>query len=69
MQVITHPGRVIYVAETNDWRIAVEPGRFEIQPNVGGLEYSSGRNLTHLAQLIVAAEADARARGIDWDNG
>jgi hypothetical protein len=66
MQVIVHPGRVVYVADTNDWRIAVEPGRFEIMPNVGGWEYASGVNLDNLAALIVAAKADAIARGINW---
>lgn len=66
MQVIVHPGRVIYVAATGDWRLDVQSGAFVIQPQVGGWEYASGINLDNLAALIVAAKADAIARGINW---
>lgn len=66
MQVIVHPGRIIYIAETGDWRLSISDGSFEIQPQVGGLEYSSGVNLDNLAALIVAAKADAIGRGINW---
>ena len=64
--VVVTPGRIVYVASTGDWRISVEEGRFEILPQVGGWEYQSGYNLDHLAGLIVAAKADAIARGINW---
>lgn len=37
-----------------------------IQPQVGGWEYASGINLDNLAALIVAAKADAIARGFNW---
>lgn len=67
MQVIVHPGRVVYVAGTGDWRLEVTEDRFTILPQVGGLEYESGRNLSHLAELIMAARTDAIARGIHWD--
>lgn len=66
MQVIVHPGRVVYVAASGDWRLDVQPGSFTIQPQVGGWEYASGVNLDNLAALIVAAKADAIARGINW---
>lgn len=66
MQVITAIGQVTYIASTGDWRIVVGNGTFEIQPQVGGLEYSSGINLDNLAALIVEAKADAVARGINW---
>jgi hypothetical protein len=66
MQVITQPGTFIYIAATGDWRLSVGEGRFEIQPQVGGLEYSSGVNLDNLAALIVAAKAHATANGINW---
>lgn len=67
MQVITQPGTYIYIAATGDWRLVVGEGRFEIQPQVGGLEYSSGVNLDNLAALIVAAKAHAVANGISWE--
>lgn len=66
MQVITAIGQVTYVASTGDWRLVVGNGTFEIQPQVGGLEYSSGINLDNLAALIVEAKADALERGINW---
>lgn len=66
MQIITAIGQVTYIASTGDWRIVVGNGTFEIQPQVGGLEYSSGINLDNLAVLIVEAKADAVARGINW---
>jgi hypothetical protein len=66
MQVIVYPGRVVYVAASGDWRLDVQPGVFVIQPQVGAFEYASGTNLDNLATLIVAAKADAIARGIAW---
>jgi hypothetical protein len=66
MQVLVLPGSFVYIASTGDWRIAVGGGRFEIQPQVGGLEYSSGLNLDNLAALIVSAKAHATANGINW---
>lgn len=66
MQVIAQPGRYIYVAPGNDWRLDVAPGHFVIVPNVGAWEYASGVNLDNLAALIVAAKAHAVANGIDW---
>jgi hypothetical protein len=66
MQIIVHPGRVTYIAASGDWRLDVQPGAFVIQPQVGALEYASGTNLDNLAALIVAAKADAIARGINW---
>ena len=59
--------RVIYEARSGDWRIVVGEDRFFIVPiATGGLEYASGANLDNLASLIVAAKADAGARGINW---
>ncbi len=66
MQIIPGPGSFTYVADSGDWRIAVGGGRFEIQPQVGGLEYASGLNLDNLASLIVSAKAHAVANGIAW---
>lgn len=62
---------VRYTAASGDWQIDVEPVglgvRIEVRPvGTGGLEYSSGANLDHLADLIVAARADAIQRGITW---
>lgn len=68
MEVIISPGVFTYVANTGDWRLVVADGRFEVQPQVGGLEYASGTNLDNLASLIVAAKAHAIANGIDWSN-
>jgi hypothetical protein len=67
MQVIPSPGAFTYIANTGDWRIVAGLGRFEIQPQVGGLEYASGTNLDNLAALIVAAKAHAVANGINWE--
>lgn len=62
------PGRLTYTASTGDWRLTVADGIFVIHPiATGGLEYSSGVNLDHLAALIVSAKADAVARGIAWE--
>lgn len=58
--------RITYIADTGDWRIIVEPGTFEISPQVGGLFYSSGTNLDNLAALIIEAKVDALTRGINW---
>lgn len=66
MRVITSPGEFTYVALTGDWRIRVAEGRFEILPQVGVWDYTSGHNLDHLAALIVAAKAHATANGINW---
>jgi hypothetical protein len=66
MQIIPRPGAFTYIADTGDWRIVVANGAFDIQPQVGGYEYSSGTNLDNLAALIVAAKAHATANGINW---
>jgi hypothetical protein len=66
MTIIPSPGIVTYIADTGDWRLVVGESRFEIQPQVGGLEYSSGMNLDNLAALIVEAKVDALARGVNW---
>ena len=66
MDIIIEPGRATYTAVTGDWRIVIDRGVFEIQPQVGQLIYESGLNLDNLATLIVAAKADALERGIDW---
>jgi hypothetical protein len=66
MQVTALPGSFVYIADTGDWRIVVGNGAFDIQPQVGGYEYSSGINLDNLAVLIVAAKAHATANGINW---
>jgi hypothetical protein len=58
----------VYVATTGDWRISVGGGSFEILPQVGGWEYSSGVNLDNLAALIVEAKVHALANGINWSN-
>lgn len=65
--IITAPASVSYVAHTGDWRVDVAEGSFSIVPiATGGLDYGSGVNLDNLAALIVAAKADAIARGINW---
>ena len=66
MQVISYPGRFVYIAASGDWRLDVSQGRIEILPQVGGWEYASGTNLDNLAALIVAAKAHAIAHGITW---
>jgi hypothetical protein len=66
MQIIPGPGSFTYVANSGDWRLRVGGGSFEIQPQVGGLEYASGLNLDNLAALIVSAKAHAVANGINW---
>lgn len=68
MTVIPLPGVFVYVATTGDWRVSVGGGSFEILPQVGGWEYSSGINLDNLAALIVDAKAHAEANGINWSN-
>lgn len=68
IEVTAEPGSVIYTVSSQDWRLMIDDGRFEIEPiATGRLEYSSGINLDNLAALIVAAKADAVARGISWD--
>jgi hypothetical protein len=66
MHILASTESVIYVASTGDWRLLVRNQHFEILPQVGGWEYSSGTNLDNLATLIADAKADATARGIDW---
>jgi hypothetical protein len=66
MQIIPGPGSFTYVADSGDWRLRVGGGAFEIQPQVGGLEYASGVNLDNLAALIVNAKAHAVEHGINW---
>lgn len=67
MIVIPSPGKVTYISPATDWRLEVSEGSFEIQPQVGQWAYASGVNLDNLAALIVAAKADAIARGINWE--
>jgi hypothetical protein len=66
MQVLLQNNQFLYIAETGDWRLLVGNGVFEIQPQVGGWEYSSGVNLDNLASLIVSAKAHAEANGVNW---
>jgi hypothetical protein len=66
MQIIVLPGSFIYIANSSDWHIYVGNGRFEIRPQVGALDYSSGINLDNLADLIVSAKAHAVANGVNW---
>jgi len=66
MQIISYPGRFVYIASTGDWRLDVSQGRIEIQPQVGGWEYASGTNVDNLAALIIEARAHAVANGINW---
>ena len=67
MIVIPSPGKVTYISPATDWRLVVSEGSFEIQPQVGQWAYASGINLDNLAALIIAAKADAIARGINWE--
>jgi hypothetical protein len=69
MYIEVKPPRVIYTAETNDWRLSIGDGLFVIEPiATGGLVYSSGVNLDNLAALIVAAKEDAIGlRGTNWE--
>lgn len=67
MQIISFPGRFVYIAETGDWRLDVANEQFKILPQVGNLEYSSGRNLDNLALLIIQAKAHALTQGIAWE--
>jgi hypothetical protein len=66
MQVLYTSGSYTYIAETGDWRIVVGNGAFEIRPQVGAWEYSSGINLDNLAALIVSAKAHAIENGVNW---
>jgi hypothetical protein len=66
MIIINYPGKFVYISPTGDWRIVVGGGRFEVLPQVGGWEYSSGVNLDNLAALIVSAKALATTNGINW---
>jgi hypothetical protein len=67
MQVIAYPDRVDYIASTADWKLSIAEGAFVITPiATGGLDYTSGTTLDHLAALIIAARENAIARGINW---
>ena len=66
MIVLPGPASFTYVAETGDWRLFISAEKFEILPQVGAWEYSSGINLDNLAALIVDAKAHATSNGIDW---
>ena len=66
MQIVQSPGSFLCIADSGDWRISVGAGRFDVLPQVGGWEYSSGVNLDNLASLIVDAKAHAVANGISW---
>lgn len=67
MEIINYPGRFIYIASTGDWRLDISNQQFKILPQVGGLEYASGRNLDNLAVLIVEAKTHAITQGITWE--
>ena len=62
-----------YRYEQDDWRVDITDGRdglaFEVVSlSTGGFSFGSGTNLDRLAALIVAAKADAVARGLNWSN-
>lgn len=62
-----------YRYEQDDWRVEITDGReglaFEVVSlATGGFVFESGVNLDRLAALIVAAKADAVARGLNWEN-
>lgn len=67
MKIIVDTVKITYIANTGDWRVIVEPGNFQISPQVGEFVYSSGTNLDNLATLILEAKADALSRGVNWD--
>ena len=67
MKIITYPGRFVYIAETEDWRLDITNEQFKILPQVGNFEYSSGRNLDSLATLISQAKVHALTQGINWE--
>lgn len=66
MQIIQTLHTITYAADSGDWRLTIDGDVFRIEPQVGGWEYASGGNLDTLAALIVAAKADALARGLNW---
>jgi hypothetical protein len=68
MTVLSFPGRYVYISAAGDWRLEISDGRFNILPQVGAWDYSSGINLDSLAALIVAAKAHAVSNGINWGN-
>jgi hypothetical protein len=68
MTVLSYPGRFVYISAAGDWRLEIGDGRFDILPQVGAWNYSSGANLDSLAALIVSAKAHAVANGINWEN-
>lgn len=62
-----------YRYEQDDWRLDIAQGQgvtsFEVVSlATGGFSFGSGTNLDRLAALIVAAKADAVARGLNWSN-
>ena len=72
MIIEERPNQITYIATSGDWRVLVEPGRFVVlqqfgQPVAGEIEAASGWNLTNLAELIIAAQAHAISRGINWE--
>jgi hypothetical protein len=68
MTVLSFPGRYVYISAAGDWRLEISDGRFNILPQVGAWDYSSGINLDSLAALIVEAKVHAVANGINWEN-
>jgi hypothetical protein len=68
MTVLSFPGRYVYISAAGDWRLEISDGRFNILPQVGAWDYSSGTNLDSLAALIVEAKVHAVANGINWEN-
>jgi len=68
MTVLSYPNRFVYISDVGDWRLDIGDGRFDILPQVGTFNYSSGTNLDSLAALIVAAKAHAIANDINWEN-
>jgi hypothetical protein len=67
MIIINHPGKFEYVASTGDWRLIIGNGQFNILPQVGNWDYTSGINLDNLADLIVNAKVHATANNINWN--
>lgn len=60
-----------YRYEQDDWRIEIAQSTrgasFEVVSlSTGGFSFESGVNLDRLASLIVAAKADAVAKGVNW---
>lgn len=60
-----------YRYDQDDWRLDISQGpngtSFEIVSiATGGFVFDSGVNLDRLAELIVAAKADAVSKGLNW---